>query len=656
MQSIPRRAYYSSSAASFVAEPAESILGQLVERHSFDTDEAQRDAWIFEINHLQGVLKSFPEAHLYLEFSIPRMGKRADAIVVYRGVVLVLEYKVVGRQEYRRADIQQVLDYALDLKDFHEGSRGARLIPVLLVPRGQSRPPVWTGWADGVNAPVLCNEGNLPAVIQEAAERFQLPQIDPVKWASSGYKPTPTIIEAAQALYHGHSVEEISRSEAGAGNLARTADYIGSVIDLARKSGTKTICFITGVPGSGKTLAGLNIVTERLRAHQEEHAVLLSGNGPLVDVIRAALEKDAVKNKRRKKGGAQRDANAIIQNIHHFRDEYVENPTAPPEKVVVFDEAQRAWNLHQTSDFMRRKRKKPNFSMSEPHFLLSVMDRHKDWCCVICLVGGGQEINRGEAGLGEWLDVLASKFSHWQVHVSDRLNARDYLGAVSPELALARSGVSKSASLHLGVSVRSFRAEALSELISTILEGESDRALRVGESLVEYPLAVTRDLEAARNWLREKARGSQRTGLVASSKAQRLKPLGIHVKAPLEPAIWFLAEDTDVRSSYALEDAASEFDVQGLELDWVGVCWDANLRWVGSQWQCWNFRGAKWERVNDQTAQKYLINSYRVLLTRARQGMVIVVPAGSELDGTRDPAFYDGTYRFLLRCGIPALP
>lgn len=473
--------------------------------------------------------------------------------------------------------------------------------------------------------------------------------LNPTVWFAGRYRPTPTIVEAAQALYRGHAVEEISRSEAGAENLTRTANYVAEAIEAAKREQQKVICFITGVPGSGKTLAGLNLATARQRLHSDENAVFLSGNGPLVAVLREALAIDAVA-KAREAGRAttktleDRRAAAFIQNIHHFRDDALSSDTPPIEKVAIFDEAQRAWDMEQASKFMQQKRGQLGFAMSEPEFLLSVMDRHPDWCAIICLIGGGQEINTGEAGVDEWLRALQGSFSHWQAHLPTAL----------PQ-TVELQNVQRSPDLPLATSIRSFRAEKLSDFVGQVLEGDAVSAAVLRKELDRYPLFITRDLDKARQWLRKQRRGSERAGLLASSNGARLKPHGVFVKAKIEPEKWFLAEREDVRSSDALEDAATEFDVQGLELDWACLCWDANLRREGDGWQTLQFKGTRWQFVNDAPRRRYLVNSYRVLLTRARQGLVVFVPSGSEDDHTRPPASYDPIAAYLKECGFQEL-
>jgi hypothetical protein len=507
-----------------------------------------------------------------------------------------------------------------------------------------------------VAKPVCVTPSYLINIIKSVLSEIHTPPIDHEKWSSSGYQPTPTIVEAAQALYRNHDVSEIARSGADAENLGKTTDYINSLIDNAKSNKQKIICFVTGVPGAGKTLAGLNIATSRALGHEDEHAVFLSGNGPLVDVLREALARDQAVRENVPKKDAARKVSGFVQNIHHFRDESLRDETAPIERVVVFDEAQRAWNKDQATKFMRKKGKNADFNMSEPEFLVSVMDRHESWCVVVCLIGGGQEINTGEAGLAEWLKVMGEHFSHWYVHVSSRLEDPDYIWDAETSHALKGIVAIKDEALHLGVSMRSFRAESLSEFVGHLIENRPQNALLTYEKIADrYPIQLTRDLSTVRQWLRNKARGSERFGLVASSGANRLRPEGIFMKSQIDATVWFLNDRTDVRSSYYLEEAASEFDVQGLELDWAGVCWDADYRYEDNSWKHYSFRGTKWQRSNTSEKRLFLKNAYRVILTRARQGMVIFVPIGSPTDPTRHCTYYDQTYEYLLSCGLPEI-
>lgn len=655
-----KRAYFQATVKDFLETNENEILGELARGHSPSLEHLQRNAWISQIRHLKEVLAQFANdgGYILFEYAIPRMGKRADVVLLMGGAVLVLEYKV-GETAYPRYAVDQAQDYALDLKNFHEGSHRLPIVPILVATRAPSVATELDWGPDGVARTVRANLETLGAAIATACGRDR-PSVDSVYWLQSGYKPTPTIIEAAKALYKGHRVEEISRSDAGAINLSRTAEAIAQAIEEAKTHGTKTICFITGVPGSGKTLAGLNLATERMRAHEEEHAVFLSGNGPLVDILREALARDEVERakdegRRITKTQALSKARTFVQNIHHFRDESLRRERPPIERVVVFDEAQRAWTEEQASKFMRNKRQVEDFGQSEPHFLLSVLDRHEGWCCVVCVIGGGQEINTGEAGLPEWFAALRKDFSHWRVLYSDRIEGHEYQRGQTLSQMLTGLYAEANSDLHLAVSVRSFRAEKVAAWVRAVIEGQAAEAREHARGMSKYPIAVTRNLATAREWLRAQARGTERYGLVASSDAVRLKPCGIYVKSKINAVNWFLNSVDDVRSSYALEDVATEFDVQGLELDWVGICWDANYRYDGERWTHHRFSGTKWQRVRHELRRMYLANAYRVLLTRARQGMVIFVPRGSEDDPTRPAAFYDSTYEFLVASGAAAL-
>ena len=656
-----QRSYYQAPASRFVAREDAAILGELVHAHGFDTNVMQRSAWEHQIRTLRPLLTKRSSAHVFFEFAIPRMGKRVDVVLVFGGLIFVVEYKVGSRQFDQHA-VEQALDYAVDLKNFHEGSHSRKIIPVLVATKAASRPSNDTWFEDDIAHIQLTNDEGLSNTIDYFVGRYGCAEFIAEGWANSSYKPTPTICEAAQALYAGHRVEEITRFDAGDSNLSRTADSIAKIIEHSKETGRKSICFVTGVPGSGKTLAGLNIANQRLNSHEDEHAVFLSGNGPLVKVLREALARHEVTRARSKsppqritKREALTRAATFIQNIHHFRDEYLRTDAPPVEQVVVFDEAQRAWNEQQTSSFMHQRKGIDDFSMSEPSFLLSVMDRRTDWCTVICIIGGGQEINTGEAGIGEWFDALRSSFPHWDAYVSEELTGSDHFGSENLWEHMKGVGVTHDKGLHLAVPVRSFRSEKVSAFIHAVIEGDQSSARSIMSELNDYPIVLTRDIEDARRWLKQKARGSERFGLVASSNAQRLRVIGPDVRVKIDPIYWFLNDREDVRSSYSLEDVATEFDIQGLELDWVAVCWDANFRRNNNRWSLHQFKGTKWTNVKDEFKRIYLVNSYRVLLTRARQGMVICVPEGDETDPTRKPDFYDPIFDYLKSCGIQVI-
>jgi hypothetical protein len=654
------RAWYGASIAGFLQAGSDSIVGRLAQNSDFTVLPAQMDAWLAQIGLLQSQLVGLTGA-LFLEFSIPRMGRRIDAVLLLGPIVFVVEFKV-GGVSFDRAALDQVWDYALDLKNFHEASHAAHIVPILVATGARISPAVeMRADPDGVYRPLSVGPTAFRPTLDLVLHTVKGEPLDEQRWLRAPYRPTPTIVEAARALYGQHSVEAIARSDADAQNLYLTSGRIEQLVDEARARKRKLICFVTGVPGAGKTLVGLNVATQRRDRDQPTHAVFLSGNGPLVAVLCEALTRDEVERRRSegtrvRKTKVAESVKAFIQNVHHFRDDVLVDPGPPDEHVAIFDEAQRAWNLRQTANFMRRKKKRSGFSQSEPEFLISSMDRHEDWAVIVCLVGGGQEINTGEAGIEAWIDAVRSGFPSWEMYISSRLSDSEYAAGRVLEAVRERPHTHFDDCLHLAVSMRSFRAENVSFFVKALLDCERADARQAFAKLANrYPIAVTRDLSRAKHWVRDHARGTERYGLLASSRAQRLKPDAIDIRVDINPVHWFLSGKDDTRSSYYLEDAATEFHVQGLELDWACVAWDGDLRFAGSEWACHSFRGDRWCKIANAENRQYLRNAYRVLLTRARQGMVIYVPAGNPRDPTRSASFYDLTYSYLTSLGIPEL-
>jgi hypothetical protein len=650
-------AFYRATLTDFLSHSSQQVIGCLTAafQHS-ELQKRQIKAWEAEIAVLKEscvrLLKAKPitkKWSLILEYPIPRRRKRLDAVLLARDVILCVEFKTRDRSHSLAAD-RQVEEYALDLRDFHEMSRNRRVVPIVVVPKAPLvlASPTET-IVDDVRPVVRANADNLAEQIQlafESEHRSQAPPIAPKAWDNSPYHPVPTIIEAAEALYAGHNVAEIAHSHAGAVNLTRTSECLIAAIQRAQSNKEKIACFVTGVPGAGKTLAGLNVVHNPVLRRQDRPAgIFLSGNRPLVNVVSAAISRD------------QRTVSTFIQNVHIFVREGMEKRKKPPvERVIVFDEAQRAWNADQNEN-------KNAIEISEPETILQIMDRHQDWAVLIALVGGGQEIHTGEAGLEEWGTTLREKFSHWKVCVSPE--------AIDGDPSLAGHGlfedgnagslkIIKDSALHLKVNLRSFRAQRLTEWVEAVLELKPTKAATIMRKLHRFPLALTRSLSTAREWLNRYTRGERRCGLIASSGALRLRADGIELSSGFRQGNrdmyvrWFLTLPPDVRSSNQLEVAASEFECQGLELDWTSVCWGADLR-LGStsrQWLFRRFSGTTWENVRTQITRRYLLNKYRVLLTRARQGMIIWVPEGRQRDKTHSPEFFDSTAAYLRECGL----
>jgi len=655
------RSYYSSTIANFLNESQNEILGELSSNNDFSLELTQRESWVKQIDLLKVILIPY-SGSIYFEYSIPRMGKRIDVLLVIESVIFILEFKV-GEKEFHSYSIDQVFDYALDLKNFHETSHNQTIAPILIATLAKAHIPIisTTPQNDKLLFPIKSNLETLQSIIKSVLEFSESEIIDIQKWEEGRYCPTPTIIEAAMALYNNHSVADISRNDASAINLSQTSDAVSEIIRSSKERSEKAICFVTGVPGAGKTLVGLNVATTHMDKDSELYSVFLSGNGPLVAILQEALARDKVKRavekgEKLKKGVARSEVKSFIQIVHHFRDECLKDINPPIEHVALFDEAQRAWTLEQTASFMKQKKGFANFEQSEPEFLISCLDRHPDWAVVVCLVGGGQEINTGEAGISEWIESLERSFPYWNVYISSRLMDSEYNAKEVLEKLEHRIGVNYSDSLHLAVSMRSFRAENVSLLIKQILDIKLLEAQTTLEEInINYPIVITRDLKKAKQWLKTQARGTERYGIVVSSQAQRLKPYAIDVKSPIDPIHWFLDDKTDTRSSYYLEDVATEFHVQGLELDWACVAWDADFRYTEEGWEHWSFTGSKWNHINKAERKLYLKNAYRVLLTRARQGMVIVIPSGDIEDTTRNPAFYNSTFEYFKMIGFRVL-
>ena len=706
---MPNRCLYISSFKDFLAENPLAVLGALHNNYHGEALTTTDEAWKGEIDILQKVLQPWKEeaAQIIFEYEIPRLGKRIDVVLLLRGIIFCLEFKV-GQKDALQADVEQVMDYALDLKNFHRFSHDKVIVPVLIPTRHKSstkefKPSVYE---DQIYNPLICGEEYLKALISGILEHAGASEASTIdNWVISPYTPTPTIIEAARALYQNHSVEDITRHEADKVSTDRTINYILQVIERSKTEKKKSICFVTGVPGAGKTLVGLDVAVKQTYRNgefdKENGAVYLSGNGPLVAVLTEALARDnqkkcSARGERKNLSDSRREVSEFIQIIHRYRDNMlakIKNPVEngiveiDPEKaihlehtgygevehVAIFDEAQRSWTHKRISEYLKRggtygnKLKVPNFPMSEAEFLIWSLDQREDWAVIVCLVGGGQEINTGEAGITEWIKALNSMFRHWDVYISDKLTEPEYAEGHVNELLQGNKKVTFAEDLHLAVSLRSFRAETLSAFVQSMLSFRSDAAnLYKDVSGRGYPIVLTRDMDTAREWLRKQARGTQQTGVLVTKVAARFKPLAVHILAQDDDNAvhWFLEDKTDIRSSNYLEDAATEIQVQGLELDYACVLWDDDMRCEDGSWGFYKFNGKnKWNPENNTDNQKYMLNAYRVLLTRARQGIVICVPKGNDHltpegfpeDPTRLPEFYDGTFEYLKELGIKEL-
>ena len=681
-----KRYYYSDTISDFMEKEEFEIVGELTLAYSHTINDETKRSWLDEIRVLRSVLNKYRNrGSVYFEYNIPRMGRRADVIALIDDIVFVIEFKTINSKFTHEAVIQ-VWDYALDLKNFQEGSRNRKMVPILVAPTEKDKNCVMelSHFEDLVYRPMQVNEERLndaiDCVLAEIGTEVVFSPSKDYAWAKSGYEPTPTIIEAAIALYEENTVEDITKHD---GNIDETSKCLENIIKECRENKHKGICFVTGVPGAGKTLIGLQTAISQFE--QNEKAVYLSGNFPLVEVLQEALSRDYVRRSKEKgerctKAEAKSQVKAFIQMIHHYRDFYLEGTKVvngkilpiegyfqshtdrayiPAEHVAIFDEAQRAWTKEELVRFMKEKKSIKDFPYSEPEYLMSCMDRQTDWGLVVCLIGGGQEINKGEAGISEWIASLNRSFNDWHVYMSDKLTEKEYADGKTLELlSIDNSHVHIEPSLHLSVSMRSFRAEKVSLFVHQLLSLQKEDAALTLKELQNYPIVLTRSLDDAKQWLKSHARGSERYGILASSRAERLKAISINVRYQPDFVHWFLEDASDIRSSNALEDTLTEFKVQGLEIDWACVAWDADLRLNKNhtKWEHYQLRsGTKWQNINKPINREYQINAYRVLLTRARQGMVLVVPNGDygvPPDETRKPEWYDGIYNYLKEIGI----
>lgn len=642
--------YYSENINSFIKESPDSILGKLLTNDSFETKENQKYAWKEEIRLLKQQLSSFQQGRIIFEYTIPRIGSRIDTVCIINNLLFVIEFKV-GQKDYISDAKSQVMDYCLDLKYFHEESKDLTIIPILISTEANSLENIFELFHDNISYINCCNGTELNKCIETCIKTFSSKAkfIDYEKWINSKYSPTPTIIEAAQTLYRTHSVDDIKNNDAA--NLNVTTDEINRIIDDCKKNNKKAICFITGVPGAGKTLAGLEIANNRHNFAEDEHAVFLSGNDPLVEVLQAALARDKSKRTGISIKDAERETKSFIQIVHKFRDTCIEDERPPIEKVAIFDEAQRSWDEPNLSDFMKKKKGIPNFKMSEPEFLISAMDRHKDWAVIICLVGGGQEIYKGEAGITTWFEAL-KHYPDWVIHISERLTDEEYIGNRPLNKLITNKQLIINNNLHLSVDLRSFRAENLSKFVKALVDNDKITARELYKELNKtYPLVMTRNLTVAKQWVINKARGNERYGLIASSEGKRLRAEGIWVPSTINNVAWFLYGKENVDSSYYLEVPASEFKIQGLEIDYAVLAWDADFRYENGEFNYYQFRTA-WQHKHDEMKKMYLKNAYRVLLTRARQGLIIYIPEGNDDDPTTHSSLYNGTYEYFKSIGI----
>lgn len=650
------KAYYYNNISDFLIDPSNNIIAELI-NNSFEINVDQRDAWDNQINQLKEKLASCDmTGDIIFEYDIVRLGKRIDVILLIRHMVFSLEFKN-GKKVFTAEDARQAEDYAIDIKNFHKESENLFVCPILIATNAKEiKKQSYNNYLDKQIELQKENYETFIDKVKIVADKYgDNEKIDFSKWFNSPYYPTPTIIDAAVQAYKTHNMTEIAHSEAGQGDIDLCEDTIDLAIEYAKEHNEKVICFVTGVPGAGKTLVGLDTVTKNMAKGLDNLSVYLSGNSPLVTVLREALIKSSKENGNKANNTAVK---ALVQGSFEFRKYYMDVKTAPAERILIFDEAQRVWNKEKLKDWTSKKMK-TTLEISEPHFLVDVMNRHDGWAVIICLVGLGQDIYNGEVGINEWFRTVIEDFSDWTVFYSSKIFGQIEDKSINRKMIENYPKAIVNDTLHLKTSIRSFRADKQSMFVDYLLNNEPENAKDILDNMFnKYPIYISRDVKKAKQWTKSQVRGSQRCGVIACSSAQRLKPEGFYVPTDIDVKNWFLAPPDDLRSSNMMEVVASEFKMQGLEIDWAMVCWDADLRRLNdSQWDFYNFRGTKWLHRNNEDQKRYLLNAYRVLLTRARQGMVIFVPEGVDEseDKTRNKKFYDDIYDYLIRCGIKKL-
>jgi hypothetical protein len=644
------RAWWSGTLAEFRSAKPCAIVGtlatRLVEAHSINR-ETQIIAWRAQVDLLRSATSEMdPACRLLLEYPLLRLGRRIDALLLTEAAIFVLEFKV-GDRSIDMAARRQVEDYALDLQDFHAGSGGHPIVPILIATGAKAKPPQWPLLWHGVTAVFDANALSLQDLLHNVTKnipRTSRPLVI-AAWDAAPYRPVPTIVDAARMLYGRHDIADIRQARADVGNLARTTDAILAAVRDAKTNSHHTVIFVTGIPGAGKTLCGLNTVFAT-----ESGAAFLTGNFPLVYVMRTALERDA-RSQGRNIRVARQETESAIQPLMGFLRDNLERDSPPHEQVIVFDEAQRAWD----AAFGARKFGHPR---SEAAMFLDIMRRHSDWAAIIALVGNGQEINTGEAGLYAWGEALLQR-KDWHVYAPPTaLSAKDTRQRL---FAIAPADVVIDPALHLDIPIRSIKSASAAPWVDAVLLGNSEDARDIADRAGGVPFLLTRSLQAMRDRVRSMTRGQRRSGLVCSAGARRLRADGIfpsfpHMEADTV-ANWFLLHWPDVRASDVLEVPATQFACQGLELDFVGLCWGNDLirRSGKTTWIARSFVGPRWQEPRGEAAIAYQINTYRVLLTRARYATVIWVPDGDSVDTTRDPPTFDAIAAFLTDCGARPL-
>ncbi|HEY4433556.1 MAG TPA: DUF2075 domain-containing protein [Candidatus Cybelea sp.] len=610
------------SVSKFISQDGASVVDDLrrfVSFLHFNVEEPQQRAWTDSVRVLKRELRTLVDGYpatgdwgLILEYELPReMGRRPDALLLTGDSVQVLEFK--NRRYADLPDVDQLKAYARDLQEYHGATHDVGVLSVLSLDDAPLPPerhgPVW-----------IVGGRNLSSCLDALAKRPPSPPPNIKEWLNAEYVPLPSLVASARSIFEHEDLPRIKRAESA--GIPQALDALRTIAEHAKDHDERHIAFVTGVPGAGKTLLGLQFVYRTSFSGADRPALLLSGNGPLVDVLQHALK-----------------SKVFVQPVHGFLKQYGgHRARLPTERIWVYDEAQRAWD----SDRVREKR---GHEYTEHQDLIRLGDRTPDWAVILGLIGEGQEINVGEeGGVALWREAIAESKNAWVVHCPAHI-AHHFDGF----------NVRIDEALNLTTSLRSHRAGDVHRWVRATLDGRLREAATVARALREaiFDLYVTRDIDEAKAYVRLRYAGDpkRRYGLLGSSKAKHLPRYGVNtdwmVTKSFRPGPWYNDPASSSTSSCAMLETATEFSCQGLELDFAIVGWDDDLLWDGVRWQT-----SRRPHKAAKDARQLRINSYRVLLTRGRDGMIIFVPPVSELDATYEALIASGAQRLEFRIAV----
>lgn len=568
--------------------------------------EAQVRAWkdCFQVlvDQLPTIAETYPNFDIVFEYCLPyESGRRPDVLLISNEQVIVLEFK----QNFRviHADIDQAAAYARDIREYHYESRNRKVSAILVLTHAdESAADVDT--ATGV---LVATKSTLTSALLSVIEKKNT-KTDIAQWLRSRYEPLPTIVEAAKLFVKQEELPNIRRVNSTC--IPQAIECLTDISEYAEKTKKHVVAFVTGVPGAGKTFLGLKYVYDICKSSENVNSVYLSGNGPLVSVLTQALH-----------------SSVFVKDLHKVVNQYLSNG-APDfhNNIVVFDEGQRAWDVHQMSA-------KRNTNKSEPDIMIELCAKRLDWCVLLVLVGEGQEIHNGEnSGIVQWNTAIEKSDLNWEIICPDKLVD------VFPGKTIIEN--ENRSALNLSMSLRTHLAGDVSKFANALVEGDIDAARTLSDEIIKqgFGMYVTRNLNHAKKYLRERYydEPTKRYGMIASSKGRLLRHWGMDNSFQGALGIfyvgkWFNAEPDHPKSCCALDTVATEFSCQGLEIDMPLIGWDNDMLWDGTKWAKF-----KQSEAEDSDVNTYRKNSYRVLLTRGRDGFVIYVPPAEEMDSVYD--------------------